>query len=132
MKRIKQAIVTLALLVGAVGVLAPSATAGAINVFDPSATNSACSNANASSAVCQSSKKDNVKDIVAKVINILLYILGAVAVIMIIIGGFMYAVSGGDATAVTKAKNTILYSVVGLVIAILAYAIVQFVIGAIK
>lgn len=132
MKRIKQVILTLALLAGATSVLVPSATAGAINVFDPSATNSACSSANASSAVCQAGKKDNVKTYVQKIVNILLYILGIVSVIVIIIGGFMYVLSNGDSGAVTKAKNTLLYAVIGLVVAILAYAIVNFVVGAIK
>lgn len=63
------------------------------------------------------------------VINILLFIIGAAAVIMIIIGGIRYVTSGGDQSAVTGAKNTILYSIVGLVIAIMAYAIVNFVVS---
>lgn len=61
------------------------------------------------------------------IINVLLFVIGAVAVIMIIIGGIRYVVSNGDQAAVTGAKNTILYSVVGLVVALLAYAIVNFV-----
>lgn len=61
--------------------------------------------------------------------NVLLYIIGAIAVIMLIIGGIRYITSGGDSTQVTNAKNTILYAVVGIVIAILAYAVVNFVIG---
>lgn len=63
------------------------------------------------------------------IVNILLYIIGAVAVIMLIIGGVRYVVSGGDSAAVTGAKNTILYAVIGIVVAILAYAIVNFVIN---
>ena len=66
---------------------------------------------------------------VKNVINIILYVIGIVAVVMMIFGGFQYITSAGDAAKVTKAKNTILYGVVGLVIAILAYAIVNFVIG---
>lgn len=62
------------------------------------------------------------------IINILLFIIGVVAVIMLIIGGIRYVVSGGDQAAVTAAKNTILYAVIGIIIAILAYAIVNFVI----
>lgn len=72
----------------------------------------------------QASLTVRVKDIV----NVVLYVLGAVAVIMIIIGGFRYVLSGGDSGSVTAAKNTILYAVIGLVVAILAYAIVNFVI----
>jgi len=59
--------------------------------------------------------------------NVLLFILGAISVIMIIIGGLRYVVSGGNATAVTAAKNTILYAIVGVIVALLAYAIVNFV-----
>ena len=66
------------------------------------------------------------------IVNILLFILGAVAVVMIVIGGIKYTTSNGDSSAVTSAKNTILYSVVGLVVAILAYAIVNFVLNAFK
>ena len=48
---------------------------------------------------------------------------------MLIVGGVKYALSAGDAKAVTDAKNTILYALIGLVIAILAYSIVSFVLG---
>lgn len=60
--------------------------------------------------------------------NVLLFIIGAVAVIMLIIGGLKYTTSGGDQNAVQSAKNTILYAIVGIVVAILAYAAVQFVV----
>ncbi len=50
-----------------------------------------------------------------------------IAVIMIIIGGIRYIISNGDQNAVTGAKNTILYAIVGLVIAIFGWAIVNFV-----
>ena len=61
--------------------------------------------------------------------KVLLFVIGAVSVIMLIIGGFRYVISQGDSAAVTSAKNTILYSVVGLVIAIFAAAIVSFITG---
>lgn len=61
--------------------------------------------------------------------NVLLFVIGAVSVIMLIIGGIRYTVSQGDSSAVTSAKNTILYSIIGIVVAILAYAAVNFVIG---
>ncbi len=60
--------------------------------------------------------------------NTVLYIVGVVAVIMLIIGGIKYVVSGGDAKKVTDAKNTVLYAIIGLIIAFLAFAIVNFVI----
>lgn len=66
------------------------------------------------------------------VANVLLYVLGAIAVIMIIYGGIRYVTSGGDSSHVKAAKDTILYSVIGLVVAILAYAIVNFVLTSFK
>ena len=65
--------------------------------------------------------------LIQNIINILLYVIGAVAVIMIVIGGIEYVTSAGDPAKTKKAKDTILYSVVGLVVALLAYAIVNFV-----
>lgn len=64
------------------------------------------------------------------VVNIILYILGAIAVLMIILGGIRYTTSNGDSSALTSAKNTILYAVVGLVVAIMSYAIVNFILDA--
>lgn len=61
------------------------------------------------------------------IVDILLFILAAIAVIMIIIGGIRYTTSNGDANSTKGAKDTILYAVIGLVVAILAYAIVTFV-----
>ena len=61
--------------------------------------------------------------------NVMLFIIGAIAVIMLIIGGLRYTISGGDQAAITSAKNTILYAIVGIIVAILAYAIVNFVLG---
>ena len=63
------------------------------------------------------------------IINVLLFIIGAISVIMLIIGGIRYTLSGGDSGAVTSAKNTILYAIIGLVVAFLAFAIVNFVLG---
>ena len=73
---------------------------------------------------------DNVTEddgLIKKVVNLLLWAIGIISVIMIIIGGIRYATSNGDSTQVTAAKNTIMYAVIGLVIAIFAYAIVNFV-----
>ncbi len=61
------------------------------------------------------------------IINVALGVIGFVAVVMIIMGGVQYTTSSGDTAKVTKAKNTILYGVVGLVIALLAFAIVNFI-----
>lgn len=62
------------------------------------------------------------------VTNILLFIIGAIAVIMLVIGGIRYTISNGDSNAVSAAKNTIMYAIIGIIVAILAYAAVNFVI----
>jgi len=68
-----------------------------------------------------------VANTIKVVINILSLIVGVVAVIMIIIGGFKYIISGGDSNSISSAKNTILYAIIGLVIVALAQVIVKFV-----
>jgi hypothetical protein len=64
--------------------------------------------------------------------NILIFLVGALAVIVLVFGGFRYVTSTGDPGRVKQAKDTIIYGVVGVVIALLAYAIVNFVISNIK
>ena len=73
--------------------------------------------------------QDLAGDVFKNVVNILLFIIGAVSVIMLIYGGIRYTTSGGNANSVTAAKNTIMYSIIGLVVAILAFAVVQFVVN---
>lgn len=65
-----------------------------------------------------------------QVTNTILYIVGIIAVIMLIIGGIKYVISGGDSKKITDAKNTVLYAIIGLIISFLAFAIVNFVISA--
>jgi ABC-type Fe3+ transport system permease subunit len=79
-----------------------------------------------------SGQSDDLGAKIKIIVNILLYILGAIAVVMIVIGGIRYTTSNGDSSAITSAKNTILYAVVGLVVAILAYALVNFILDAFK
>lgn len=63
------------------------------------------------------------------IINVMLYIIGAVSVLMLVYGGIRYTISGGDTNAVTAAKNTILYAVIGIVVALMSFAIVNFVVN---
>ena len=86
----------------------------------------------AEAARCDECPRDLFGDngVFKQVTNTILYIVGIIAVIMLIIGGIRYVTSGGDAKKVTDAKNTVLYAIIGLVIAFLAFAIVNFVISA--
>lgn len=69
----------------------------------------------------------SVTGLFKSVSNTLIFIVGAISVIVLIIGGIRYVISAGNATQVTAAKNTILYAIIGLVISIAAYAIVSFI-----
>ncbi|MEO5627553.1 MAG: pilin [Candidatus Saccharimonadales bacterium] len=70
---------------------------------------------------------DKVNSTLTLVINIFSLVVGVAAVIMIIVGGLRYIISGGDSGNVTSAKNTILYAIIGLVVVALAQFIVKFV-----
>ena len=62
-----------------------------------------------------------------KIVNILLYIAGIIAIIVIIISGIKLTASHGDSSAASKARQNLIYAVVGLIIAVSAFAIVNFV-----
>ncbi|MDQ5943307.1 MAG: hypothetical protein QG675_75 [Patescibacteria group bacterium] len=66
---------------------------------------------------------------VTNITNTMLLVIGIVAVIMLIVGGFRYVLSNGNEKAISGAKDTILYAIIGIVVALLAYAIVNFVTG---
>lgn len=74
-------------------------------------------------------QSNTLNDLITKIVNIFSVIVGLIAVIMIIFGGFRYITSGGDSTKVNSAKNTILYAIVGLIIVALAQVIVKFVLN---
>ncbi len=72
---------------------------------------------------------NNLMGTVNTIINVIIGMVGFIAVVMMIIGGISFITSQGDTNKVTKARNTILYGVVGLVVALLAFAIVNFVLA---
>lgn len=120
MKRLRMMIAILGIVAGLVAFTAPQTHA--INVFSGS-----CS-ADPGAALCKS-KSDNASNMIHNIINLLIYAVGIISVIMIVIGGLRYTLSGGDSSGLNSAKNTIMYAVVGLVVAVMAYAIVNFVIA---
>ena len=68
---------------------------------------------------------------VVDIINAIVGVVSILAVIVIVIGGILFVTSTGEAAKTTRARNTILYGVVGLVVALLAFAIVNFAVGAV-
>lgn len=120
MRRIK--LLLASLTIGLFGVFAfvPVSTVGAI---DPLA--GACED-NPDSEICANQGED-ASDLVSTIINVLLFLVGTLSVIMIIVSAIFYVTSAGDSSKVARAKNTLLYSIVGLVLSILAFAIVNWV-----
>lgn len=72
-------------------------------------------------------EKESAIPVAVRLIEVVLSVVGILAVVMIVIGGIFYVISAGDAVKIQRAKNTILYAVVGLAISLLAYTIVYFV-----
>ena len=70
---------------------------------------------------------DGDNGLIKTVVNVLLWAVGILSVIMIIFSGFRYITSAGDASKTKSAQSTLIYSVVGLIVAIMAYAIVNMV-----
>lgn len=66
------------------------------------------------------------------IVNIMLFLVGAIAVIMLIFGGVRYVTSAGAQDQITAAKNTIMYAIIGIIVAVLAFAIVNFVTGGLQ
>ncbi len=71
------------------------------------------------------------RTIVLTILQYFLGFLGLLAVIMVIFGGVTYVSSAGNDEAVAKAKKIIMYSIIGIVVILLAFAIVNFAIGSI-
>lgn len=63
------------------------------------------------------------------VLQVIFIVLGSVALLMVMIGAFKYTISQGDPQSIQSAKNTIMYSVIGLVVALSAWGIVTFALG---
>lgn len=72
---------------------------------------------------------DGVFSVVQTAVEIISYIAGIAAVIVVILAGLKYITSAGDANKITSAKNTLVYALIGLAIAALAQGLVQFVIN---
>ena len=118
----KVKLIVAALMISALGAFAlvPATSVGAL---DPLA--GACAD-NPDSEVCKN-KDEDASSLIGTIINVLLFLVGTLSVIMIIVSGIFYVTSSGDSSKVARAKNTLLYSVVGLVVAFIAFAVVNWV-----
>lgn len=125
--RLKHLMVAGALAVASLGglllqnnAMAVKCPAGSLRENDPSVNSLAECN------IAAGNSQNNLFETVNGIINVVLGVVGIVAVVVIIIGGVSYLISQGDAGKVAKAKNTILYGVIGMFVALLAFAVVNF------
>jgi cytochrome bd-type quinol oxidase subunit 2 len=105
-------------------------TSGKVLAAGNGATGGIAGGANSARGDGQPSDLFGNTGIFTQITNTILFIVGALSVIMLIYGGLRYIISGGDSKKVTDAKNTIMYAIIGLIIAVLSYAIINFVIRA--
>jgi hypothetical protein len=122
----RRIVLSLAIVVGLLAIPAASVSAAGPNLF------TAACNGNTEAAVCNhrttTDPLTGTNGVIGKVTKVVALFGGAVAVIIMITGGFMYVLSGGDAGKVSRAKDTLIYAAVGLVVIALAQSIIVFVI----
>lgn len=120
MRNITKILTVCMVMIGMFSAFAPAVSAG--NGID------ICAGEGSGSVYCnnKSDGEDKVNGIIGSIVQVLLTAVGIISVIMIVIGGIMFATSSGDAQKTAKARNTILYAVIGLVVSIFAAAIVNF------
>jgi len=120
-KFIKQALIVLGLMAGAIAIFSmiPVASAALISPYDvPSEVSGATGG------------EGNIKTLVLRIVNYALTFLGIVAVLIIVFGGFTYITAAGAQDKVDNAKKMIMYAIVGIIIILLSFAIVNTVLQA--
>lgn len=131
MNSVKKFIRSTVLAIAAFCVLAlPTTTVLAQAVIDPELCRT-----NSDATLCKENKDTQTTNkiygpdgIITKAVQLLSLVIGVAAVLMIMIGGFKYVLAAGDSNSINSAKNTILYALIGLLIAATAQAIIVFVI----
>ena len=128
-KIISRAFLTISILLAGLLFIAPTVSAATTSGQSASdaARNAVCEGVNATGGDCNSGGT-TISGAVQSVINILSWIIGVTAVIVIIIAGMRFITAGGNENSISSARNMILYAVIGLVIVTLAQVIVRFVI----
>jgi hypothetical protein len=102
------------------------------NLFATNATTDACAALNSLDASNNCSAKGGnttVNNLVSNVVKIIGILIGVVSVIMIMFSGFKFITANGDPQAVSNARNTLIYAIIGIVVAVLAEFLVSRVLG---
>jgi len=82
----------------------------------------------ANNGCAEDSSSPSVNNVIHAVISIMSYLVGVLSVILVIVSGFKYMTAGGDSGKVKSAKDTLVYALIGVVIAAMAQILVRFVI----
>lgn len=119
------------LAAGFVMMFTHSAVFAVVNCQNPADTQEAiqCGSNSTTGIPVTNNPEGALEDVIKTIVNILTILVGIIAVIMIIVSGFRYITSGGDAQKITSAKNTLVYAIIGLIIVALAQIIVKLVIN---
>jgi hypothetical protein len=125
---LRLSVAAVSVLVGVIVVLGLTGNVQAAMPFDD-----LCSGNRAQSVACreaqatrsQTSTNNRVLDTVKVALEFFSYVIGVTSVIVIMIAGSMYMVSGGDPAKAGRSKDTIIYASVGLVVALFAQVIVR-------
>lgn len=144
MKKISKILASLAIVLSGVFVTAPVFAADCSGGISDASCNKSCAGIDAdpnlsaadkatlkAAAGCNTSSDDSVTNHALNIVNYAIAAVGIIAVLVIVMGGQRYITSGGDPGKAKQAKDMILYAVIAIVVAVLAFAIVNFVSGAI-
>ena len=122
-KLIKQTLIVFALMVGALTLVSmlpvASAASSLINAGD-----------NPSRIAEATGGEGNLRGLVLRIINYFLGFLGILAVIMVIYGGVTYVTAAGQDEQIGNAKKIIMYSLIGIIVILLSFAVVNTILGA--
>ncbi|MDA2935754.1 pilin [Patescibacteria group bacterium AH-259-L05] len=76
--------------------------------------------------------KEPIPELAGRIIKAVLGIVGVLALVMFIYGGILWMTSGGNAEKIKKGKDTIVWAVIGLAFIFFSYAILEFILKALK
>lgn len=128
--RVRGLMVSLAILLG---LLAPVAIPGAMYAVDDASSQAACDAIIAAGGRCSpggTNSKGILGGLVGNIVSILIWSVGVIAIIVLLLGAYRYTTSAGDANKLKGAKDTIIYALIGIAVAVLAQVIVNITVNA--
>jgi|GEM_PF-125005 len=124
-KKIKYFVLSLSIVLTAGMISVPALAAG--TDFKGDACSGLQSISGNDTTTCPTGSESALSNLIKTIISILSLVVGIVAVIMVIVGGFKFITSGGDSAKTASARSTIVYALVGILVAAFAQVLVHFV-----